>query len=192
LSGLAILVGLPVVMAGTLSRRDIKVFGDLPPFALTERSGKEVTSDTLRGKVWVAGFIFTHCPTQCPRISARMAEVQQQLRAWDDFRLVSFTVDPDRDTPERLSWYASRWDASPTQWLFLTGKRRELSFLIQNGFRLASGEIDGSAGTDDISHSAKLVLVDRRGRLRGYYDSSDEDDLASLVSDAKRLMRKAE
>src|SRR6476661_7088736 len=95
-----------------------------PEFALTERSGKTVTRDDLKGKVWVASFVFVRCPGPCPQVTATMARLQKELDLANhaDLRLVTFTVDPGRDNPKELAEYANRYQADPERWLFLTGK----------------------------------------------------------------------
>jgi cytochrome oxidase Cu insertion factor (SCO1/SenC/PrrC family) len=192
---LTALVTMPVVAVAVLSLtrsfavRELPVLGQVPSFALVERSGAKVTNETLRGKVWAIGFIFTHCAGQCPMIGEAMQKVEKSLRLKPAFRLVSLTVDPERDTPQVLSRYADVWHADPYKWLFLTGKRAGIASLVQNGFHLATGETDGTAGSDDISHSEKLVLVDGAGRIRGYYNALDEEEVSSLLVDAKSLLR---
>ena len=131
---IAVVLGAVVMPFGQLRRTGgsaaLPVYGQVPEFTLTERSGRSVTAGDLRGRVWVANFIFTQCPGVCPALSARMAALQQALRArresgapGNDVRLVSISVDPTRDTPEVLRRYAARFRADPDDWLFLTGSR---------------------------------------------------------------------
>ncbi len=115
-------------------------FGALPEFSLTERNGRQVTLADLRGKVWIANFIYTHCTDTCPLQSARMARLQADLAAEVDLRLVSITVDPEADTPEVLAEYATRFGADPDRWLFLTGGKKALYALALEGFRLSVGD----------------------------------------------------
>ena len=91
----------------------------------------------LRGKVWIANFIYTHCTDTCPLQSAQMARLQEELKTEPDFRLVSITVDPEQDTPETLTEYATRFGADRERWLFLTGAKRALYALAVEGFRLS-------------------------------------------------------
>lgn len=154
---------------------------DLPEFSLTERSGKQVTRDSLRGKVWIADFIFTNCAGPCPIMSQRMAGLQAELDRlrWTDVRLVSISVDPVRDTPEVLARYASRYGASTKQWLFLTGSNKEIFDLCMNGFKMS---VFDATDQDPIAHDTKLAVVDRRGRVRAYFDYIDDDpDLQTLA-----------
>jgi protein SCO1/2 len=157
------------------------VLGTVPPFALTERSGRTVGTTDLRGHVWIADFVFTRCPDFCPLLTARMAELQRSLPAGDDLRLVSVSVDPVHDTPEVLRAYAARTGAGDA-WLFLTGPRDDVARLVHDGFKLAFAD-NGPPG-QPITHSDRFVLVDRGLRIRGYYLATDAADLARLRADA--------
>jgi protein SCO1 len=146
----------------------------VPPFALTERSGKPVSNADLTGKVWVAAFVFTRCSGPCPSVSATMARLQSELDLANqpDLRLVTFTVDPDRDTPDELKKYADHFRAHPDRWLFLTGKEAELHRLARDGFKIAADRTQNpkpEAG-QEFDHSTKLAVVDKKGHVRGYYD----------------------
>lgn len=148
----------------------------LPPFALTERSGASVSDVDLRGRVWVAGFVFTRCPTVCPRLAQVMAGLQAPLRALpggDEARLVAISVDPEHDTPAVLSAWARGLDADPARWLFLTGERGAIWRLAERGFKLPVARDAGRPG-HIIVHSQRLVVVDRGGRLRGWFDALDD------------------
>ena len=131
----ALAVTLMVVMGGVFLRREIQairaqkadrmeVLGKLSDFSLVERSGEALGLADLKGKVWLAGFVFTHCAGPCPLISAQMSALQRPLAEFEDVRLVSLSVDPERDTPAVLSDYARRYEADPDRWLFLTGKKK--------------------------------------------------------------------
>lgn len=166
----------------------LQVLGQVPNFTLTERSGKEVSRADLAGKVWIADFIFTHCAGSCPTISSRMSDLQDRLRSLPDVRLVSFTVDPDRDTPAVLAEYARRYGADKDRWLFLTGKKADVYALIRGGFKLTVGpRPDGAKG--QVMHSIRLALVDQKGRVRGYYDGIDPDVADKLVPAVKALLK---
>lgn len=114
----------------------LPVYSVLPDFSMTERSGRPLTLAALRGKVWVADFFFSHCKDFCPLQTAEMARLQNDFTAEKDFRLVSFTIDPDRDSLEALKVYADRYRADPIRWLFLRGDRKETHDLVKKGFRL--------------------------------------------------------
>ncbi|HEV8661986.1 MAG TPA: SCO family protein [Candidatus Methylomirabilis sp.] len=183
----------------------LKVFGAVPDFSLVERSGKRIVLADLRGKVWIANFIYTHCPDTCPLQTAQMALLQKELAAERNFRLVSISVDPERDTPAVLSEYAERFGADPDRWLFLTGEKRTIYRLALEGFRLSvvdpeegvQGRLFGPApALADLGqvgktfiHSSRFVLMDRRARIRGYYQFNDVEAMGRLVKDVTTLLR---
>jgi protein SCO1 len=183
------LIGMPILaislflMTGSYRTHELKVFGKIPTFSLTGQTGHPVSLSDFRRKVWIASFIFTHCGEQCPRISEQMKRLQQKLKFKENLRLVTFTVDPKRDTAQALTRYATQFEANPNRWYFLTGQKKEVAQLVEQGFHLSSG------GEDGMTHSSRLVLVDGFGRIRGYYDAMDDKAIATLVTDAKRLLR---
>ncbi len=151
----------------------LPVLGTVPEFSFTERSGRTVTRENLRGQVWVADFIFTRCEGPCPTMCMQMATVQKAVAAMPDVKLVSFSVDPEYDKPAVLREYASHFGASATQWLFLTGDKAGLYKMANNGLKLAVfSRTPGTAALDavEIDHSTHFALIDRAGRIRGYYD----------------------
>lgn len=154
----------------------------MPEFALTAHTGQAFESGKeLRGRVWAANFIFTNCQGPCPRMSSQMRQVQTGTEDLPDLRMVSFTVDPARDTPAVLAEYAKRNHAGG-RWYFLTGTLAQLHQLKREVFLL--GNVDG-----ELNHSTRFVLVDRQSRIRAYYDSSEPDSMARLIHDARRLMK---
>jgi protein SCO1 len=161
--------------------------GAVSDFTLVESSGKPIQLADLHGKVWIASFIFTHCAGSCPIMTHHLAKLQSELPARDDLRIVSVSVDPERDTPEVLAKYATSNGADRTRWLFLTGDKELIYKLAHEAFRLA---VDDTAGTreEPILHSTKLVLVDRNGVVRGYYDGTDIETQKQLVRDVNRLL----
>lgn len=162
----------------------LPVLGQLPDFNLVDAFGRPVTADQLAGAPWIANFIFTRCPDFCPALSARMARLQEAIRARKiSGRLVSLSVDPTYDSPEVLRAYAARHGADRSLWLFLTGDRDSVLTLVRDGFRLPVEE----AGDGVIAHSDRFVLVDAAGRIRGYYDSNDPRALDELLADLRRL-----
>lgn len=162
----------------------------LPPFTLTAHTGRSLSDADLRGRPWVADFIFTRCGGICPAMTSRMARLQKDVPPGTP--LVSFTVDPLGDTPEVLARYARNFGAGDT-WSFVTGPQEALYSLATSGFRLGAFEVpEGQqrpGGDGPFLHSSKLVLVDGRGQVRGYYDSADEAALRRLVEDLYRVSK---
>jgi cytochrome oxidase Cu insertion factor (SCO1/SenC/PrrC family) len=168
----------------------LRTYGIVPPFSLTERSGKTITNQDLNGKIWVADFIFTTCPGPCPLISANMAKLQTKLAGDPHVQLVSFTVDPQDDTPAVLSTYANHLGADPQHWWFLTGPEKPLYDLIQHGFYQAVQDNHNKPlepGQFVVTHSTYMALVDSRGLIRGFYQGLDPDDQASLLKAIHQL-----
>jgi cytochrome oxidase Cu insertion factor (SCO1/SenC/PrrC family) len=185
LAATLVLVGLLALRARSAGGPPPPVLGDLPDFTLRDRDGRTVTRADLLGRPWIAGFIFTRCRGACPRITARMVRLGEEWRGMP--RRVSFSVDPDYDTPAVLAEYARGMGADDPNWLFLTGERAAIHALVRRGFLLAV-EAEGSTNSDEpIVHSSRLALVDAEGRLRGTYDSFDEEAMTRLRRDAARL-----
>ncbi len=157
--------------------------GPVPGFALRDETGSPVDESLFRGKVSVVDFIFTSCAGICPMMSGRMAWLQEELRDHPDVRFVSFSVDPETDTPEVLAEYGKRYGAIPGRWTFVTGDRKQIYELTQNGFRLGLE----AEGEDAIIHSSRFVLVDRKGSIRGYYDSDSTDAMDLLLEQVVTL-----
>jgi protein SCO1 len=156
-------------------------FNTIPDFQLIDQSGGDfLSASQLRGKVWVADFIFTNCNGPCPRMGSQMRQVQTALAGVPDVRLVSFTVDPKRDTPEVLAAYAKRYAAKPGRWYFLTGEPDKLNELSLKSFMLS--RLDGQ-----LDHSTRFVLVDRQSQVRKYYDTTEPRSIADLIADAREL-----
>jgi cytochrome oxidase Cu insertion factor (SCO1/SenC/PrrC family) len=157
-------------------------YGAVEDFRLTERSGRDVTRDDLKGKVWLGAFIFTRCGNTCPQFSDAMAKLQKDLDRSNDFLLVSITLDPEHDKPDVLRDYAQRFGADPNRWLFLTGDKETIHRLSTNCFKLAVEENKGTARTpgNEFMHMPRAFLVDRQGEIRGYCDIREEDERAKI------------
>ncbi len=156
----------------------------VPAFALVDQDGQPFGSDDLAGHVWIANFIFTTCPSVCPLLTTQMGNVESHLES-ENLRFVSFTVDPSRDTPEVLTAYAAAHGAQSERWSFLTGDVDAVRQAVTEGLRMRMGTRDEETG--DIMHGSHFVLVDGRGRIRGFY-SSDGEGIANLERDAARLL----
>jgi protein SCO1/2 len=178
-------LGAPAI--STTALRKISV---IPPFALTERSGRTVTNQDLSGKIWVADFVYTTCPGPCPLITAGMAKIQQTVANDPQVQLVTFTVDPTTDTPAVLTKYADSFGADPNRWWFLTGTEKQIYDLMMNGFHVAvqnNSDQPPEPGQFKVTHSTYLVLVDGDGDMRQVYDGVSGESRASLLHDIKLL-----
>jgi protein SCO1/2 len=183
---LAMLLWLRHAEVSTLRHRTISSYGPAPTFELTNQFGQPFGSEQLRGKIWIADFIYTSCPGPCPIISMRMSELQKPLEK-TDVQLVSFTVDPAKDTPDVLRAYGERYQAQAGRWDFLTGAQSAIYNISRNGFKLAAS--DGSDEKGVPVHSTRMVLVDRHGQIRGYYDATEAEAMTKLLADTNHLLR---
>ena len=166
--------------------KGLPILGQVRDFALVERSGRELTGSDLRGRVWVADFIFTRCVGPCPMMTTRMALLQEEIDP--EVGLISFTVDPAYDTPEVLSRYADQYGADPIRWSFLTGDEEQIYRLAREGLQLT---VEPEEESDQVNHSTRFVLIDREGQIRGYYSGADPsslEDLERLKADASALL----
>jgi protein SCO1 len=183
---LALLLWLRQLELNTLRQRTVSSYGRVPAFELINQDGQRFGSTQLLGKIWIADFIYTTCPGPCPMISSRMSELQKPLEK-TDVHLVSFSVDPTRDTPRILRGYAEKLQAEPDRWDFLTGSQSTIYSLSRNGFKL--GISDGGEEKGIPVHSTRMILVDRHGEIRGYYDATEADGMTRLLADTNHLLR---
>ena len=187
--------GLSILCLGTIAAAVLgcyappPTFGELPDFALTAVSAgskpKPLTRADLSGRAWLADFVFTNCEGPCPALSNNMARLQKNLPK--DVGLLTFTVDPDRDSPEILEAYARRFRADPARWLFVTGAKAPLLKLLIGGFKLPVVEDSGAPSGQRVTHSTRLVLIDAKGNIRGYFDGDDEVGFRAAARAARRL-----
>jgi protein SCO1/2 len=154
----------------------LPVLGEIPQFELLNQQGQKFQRSSLDGHVWIADFIYTTCETSCPRMSSKMHSIQSATGA--RVKLVSFTVDPQRDTPRALAEYGRKYSADDARWTFLTGDTATLDMLDHDAFKLGNLSMD---------HSTRFVLIDKKGRVRGYYGLLDGDPVARVAKDAARL-----
>lgn len=189
---IAVVLAVPVVVYLRHRPRPLPVFARLPAWRLTDAAGRPFGSDQLRGRAYVADFMFTSCPTVCPVLSRHLARVQAATADLGDrLHLVSISVDPAVDTPARLTEYAHRYSADPARWHFATGDAATLERIAADGFRVALGQVptnaEGRAANFNILHSANLMLVDGDGRMRGVY-RADEQGYDELLREARALV----
>lgn len=171
--------------SGTTVESRNPILGIVPDFSLTERSGRTVQKSDLLGEYWVASFIFTRCVSSCPIATRELAKLQDDLP--ESVQLVSFSVDPEHDSPEVLADYAEKMGAKVDRWLFLTGEKESIYRSIREGFHLAVEENKDAGPGFEVTHTPRFALVDPKGRIRGYYESSNPDDLVRLREDVARL-----
>lgn len=194
LAGLAL--GACLAVWSAMAKRDTSSgllhYGQLPAFQLVSQGGKPFYSSSLAGKVWIASFVYTSCKASCPMLTAQVKRLSKSLPAGPDYAMVSFTVDPKVDTPEVMQKYALACGADDPRWFFLTGSVEDLKALVSNGFKLVVEPDDRALDArknPDIVHSTKLVLVDKHGSVRGYYDGLLGSSVEAVRRDAQLLDR---
>ena len=159
-------------------------------FALTNQHGKLVTNNDVESKIQVVDFFFTHCPSICPKMTSNLKMVQEAFYNDSSVLINSFSIDPERDSSERLAIYAEQFKIKVGGWNLLTGSKKEIYRLARKGFYVTA--TDGDGGPDDFIHSEKLVLVDSKGRIRGYYDGTDPSVIPVLIKDMIRLKKESD
>jgi protein SCO1/2 len=155
-----------------------------PPFSGTDQDGKPFTSEQLKGKVWLADFIFTQCPGPCPMMTARMRRAQVAMGDADVW-LISFSLDPWNDTPAALKAYTKAHGADESRWRFITADAKAI-FDIARGMRMHAAPATADSG---IEHDTHFVLIDRAGQVRNYYSGADEEGWRAAAADAVKLAR---
>jgi protein SCO1/2 len=160
---------------------DLPIIGSVPEFDLEESRGGRLRRADLLGKVWMVDFIFTNCHGVCPDMSLAMAGLQSALEGEADVRFVSVSIDPARDTMDVMRDYSARYKAQPGRWYFAGGGPGEGHALAFHGFHLGDEK-------DPLIHSGKCALVDRLGRIRGYYEAREDEGRTALIRDARRLL----
>ena len=163
--------------------KKLPAFDKVPNFTMTDSQGHPFNRSQMAGKIWVVDFIYTFCPAECPLMSSRMRKLEGQIKSMSDVRLLSISVDPQRDTPPVLNQFARRWGAPNAQWTFITGDAAAVHLLAYETFHV--GDV-----INKMEHSTKFALVDRQGVIRGYYSSFDAESMADLVKDIE-VLRKA-
>ena len=182
LSSLLVVIILIIVLQPK-EENELPIIGQIPSFDLIDQNGESFTLESVKGSVWLADFIFTTCAGPCPIMTERMSTVQHDLIDIDKLKFVSFTVNPDYDTPEVLKKYAKRYDADISTWSFVTGKYEQIQELIANGFKMGDEE-------EIVFHSSRFALVDHEGNLRGYYSGTEPMDHENLTRDIHSLVKK--
>ena len=168
-------------------RRDVEqlpVIRAVPEFSLTDQNGQTVTNADLRGKIWIADFIFTRCKGPCPLMTARMLEMQRALTKTPEVKLVSVTVDPEYDTPELLKAYAEANHADPERWKFLTGDKAVVEKLVTEGFMQHLAEENG-----EPVHGTMFLIVDGNGMVRSARMLEDPELIPKILTDTGNLLR---
>jgi len=167
---------LPVLISKTHTIADYRLVNQL---------GKESSIKNWEGKIVVANFFFTHCPSVCPKMTNNLKKVQKANVGDKNLLFVSFSVDPERDSSEQLQEFARRFNIDESNWQLLTGSKKEIYRLARKSFQVIA--TDGDGGENDFIHSDQLVLIDAQKRIRGYYEGTEEKETDQLIKDIKKL-----
>ena len=159
----------------------------IPEFEFVNQEGMKYALSDIEGKIAVVDFFFSYCPSICPKMTRNIQDVAELYLNDPDLQIVSFSVDPERDTPARLAEFADLYHADSEQWNFLTGDKRKLYHLARKGFFLSA--TDGDGGPNDFIHSENVVLIDRQGQIRGYYNGTDKAAMLDLIKDITKLKK---
>lgn len=161
---------------------EFPVLGNAPDFTLTDTKGEPFSLKDGAGKVRVVSFFFSRCPSICPRINRQLAEIVRSTESQKDFLFLSISVDPEFDTPEILSEYAKEYRSDSERWKFLTGDKQIIEGLLRTGFKLSSGMLPDQ-------HNTRVVVVDREGQIRAFYQGMDSAQLKQLQVDLASFYR---
>ncbi len=179
---IAVLLIATYLLKNSEPENSLPVIGNIPDFEFVNSEGETITLTSLKGKVWVADFIFTTCNMACPIMTGNMNIIHKKYKQNDDVRLVSISVYPEYDTPEVLTKYAAQYNADTNRWYFLTGEVSTVQEVIKDGFKIGDYE-------DIIFHSEKFALVDRSGMIRAYYNGMKTEDMKKLKKDINSLLK---
>ena len=161
---------------------ELPELGEAPRIVMTDSTGAEFDSNDLRGKVWLVNFFFATCEGVCPAINGRIASLYREYQGDPLVRFVSITVDPEIDTPAKLAEYAKRFNAETSQWHFLNAPQEKVRDVLENGFRLISPE-------DKNLHTTRVVLIDRSGKIRSYYQGTQEEFTKQATAEIAALLQ---
>jgi protein SCO1/2 len=175
---------------GPLIRDGDTVFHQVPDFQLVSQTGQEVSQQDLSNSVYVANFFFASCQDVCKKMSVNLQQVQEEFKQEPAVKIVSYTVDPDRDSVAVLRQYAAAYGADPAKWYFLTGPKKEIYQLAQQGYKLPAMQAPGII--PDFIHSEKLLLIDKMKHVRGIYDGTNPDEVDRLITEIKVLLQEEE
>lgn len=171
------------------SAAEVPVIAELPEFELVDQDAQAFTRDDMTGSLWVADFVFTHCASSCPRLTAHLQGLQTRLSDVPSAQFLSVTVDPRNDTPEVIKAYMADKELDESNWRFISGDEDAIRHLVVDGFKVGLGdEESAAAGAEEIMHSNYFALVDARAQVRGYYRANN-DGIADLERDLRALAR---
>ena len=162
------------------------IYPTIADFSFTNQDGETVTNANFEGKVYVVDFFFTHCPTICPKVTAQMLRVHDRFKDSSNVLLLSYSIDPKHDTIGRLKEYAGKLGVVAPKWQFVTGDKDSIYGIADDYFSIAKEDPNSPGGFD---HSGRLILVDKKRRVRSFCDGTDAKDVDRFMEDVKTLLR---
>jgi protein SCO1 len=162
------------------------IFPTIPNFAFVDQNGDTVRNADFENKIYVVDFFFTHCPTICPKVTAQMLRVYERFKDSSEVRLLAHSIDPKRDSVGRLHDYADKLGAKAPKWRFVTGERDSIYSIADDYFSIAKEDPKSPGGFD---HSGRLILVDKKRRVRSFCDGTDAEDVSRFMDDIERLLK---
>lgn len=158
------------------------IYHQVKNFTLTNQLGEKVNLDNAKNRILVVDFFFTSCPTICPTLTANLKIVQEAFNTHDTLiQILSLSVDPERDTVQKLKHYADKHNIDPKNWWLLTGDKKEIYDIARHEFFVNA--VQGDGGPDDFIHTEKFVVIDKDRYIRGYYNGLDTNDVRRMVND---------
>ena len=163
----------------------VKKYHTIAPFQLVNQNGDTITQADYEGKIYIADFFFTTCPTICPIMTGNMVEIQKHILDDPEVMLLSHTVTPEIDSVPRLKAYAEKKGVVDAKWNLVTGDKKQIYELARKSYLAAKSTGDG--GAFDMIHTENFVLVDKEKRIRGFYDGTKTEDMEKLLEDLRIL-----
>ena len=163
----------------------VKKYHKIAPFSFENQNGKTITQDDYEGKIYIADFFFTTCPTICPKMTANMVNIQEEILNDSTVMLLSYSVTPKIDSVLQLKKYAIEKGVNDEKWNLLTGNKKEIYTMARKSFLVVKE--DGDGGPYDMIHTENFILVDPEKRIRGFYDGTDTLAMRELLIDLEIL-----
>ncbi|MDG1146768.1 MAG: SCO family protein [Crocinitomicaceae bacterium] len=162
------------------------IYHKVPAFHYLNQDSVMITSESMKGKVWIADFFFSHCPTICPPMTSEMKRLNLETQDLAEYiQFLSFSIDPERDTPTRLRAYRSIYDIAVSNWHFFTGDEAETHLLAKSFFNGAERDAEAEGG---FGHTDYFAIVDKEGYVRGIYQGTNKEQVDLLQADLRKLL----
>jgi protein SCO1/2 len=187
--GFFVVLTLVFYLAIAKSIRKNDTISVVQPFEFLNQDGQRVTDKDMEGKVYVAEFFFTTCPGICPRMNNNMRTVYDRFKDEKDFRILSYTCDPERDSVAQLKKYSDSMKVNTTKWVFLTGRKDSLYALARNSYTIDDPANNVSSIDDQFLHSQLWALVNKKGEVKKIYDGLKPSEVGEMMKQIKKLLK---